>query len=488
MIVLRLLPGVLMCMAAWQALAVEPQGTAGEAPRAVSASTYALDLAGLYREARLEDPRVLVAYARARTAAEQQREALGGLLPQVSANANSSRVLRKNELSRDIYNNETYSLSLTQYLYNKPAWERYQKSKSVKDQKGQQAEDTLAEATVDLAKRYFVALAADDELALVQAERRATQLNLDRVSMMFDRQMAKITDKLDMQARVDALAAQEVDARNQVQVSREALAEIVGRPINEPLSRVRNDVALQAPTRPLQSWVTQAIETNPLLKSYRSGAEAANAAVREGKGEHYPQLSLSLSAQQSDQGYDNTQAPRSDSYVATLGVRIPIYSGGSTSARVRGLYNEQLAAEEQMEGIRRQVVKETTTAYLTAQSSVEKIRANRNALSSAQKSSVAAQKAFAFGVVNAVDVLTSVQNEFKARRDLLKSQYDFITNLFLLNRWAGELNQESVDNVNVWLSPVPETSLPGGDVARLDTGAAAQPIGGKSPTGNTALN
>nr|WP_314876130.1 TolC family outer membrane protein [uncultured Pseudomonas sp.] len=476
MIVLRLLPGVLMCMSAWQALAAQPPG---EVPKGVAASTYALDLAGLYREARLEDPRVLAAYAMARSAAEQQREAFGGLLPQVSANANTSRVLRKNETARDIYNNENYSLSLTQYLYNKSAWERYQKSKSVKDQKGQQAEDTLAEATVDLAKRYFVALAADDELALVQAERRATQKNLDRVSMMFDRQMAKITDKLDMQARVDTLAAQEVDARNQVLVSREALAEIVGRPISEPLSRVRNDVQLQAPTRPLQSWITQAIETNPMLKASQSGAEAANAAVREGKGEHYPQLSLSLSAQQSDQGYDNTQAPRSDSYVATLGVKIPIYSGGSTSARVRGLYDEQLAAEVQMEGIRRQVVKETTTAYLTAQSSVEKIRANRNAVSSAQKSSVAAQKAFTFGVVNAVDVLTAVQNEFKTRRDLLKSQYDFITNLFLLSRWAGELNQQSVDNVNVWLSPVPETSLPGGDVAKVER-AAVQPVAGKS--------
>ncbi|BAW22080.1 TolC family outer membrane protein [Pseudomonas sp. GD03651] len=468
MIVLRLLPGVMMCMVAWQAVAVEGQGAAGEQPRGVSASTYALDLAGLYREARLEDPRVLAAYARARSASEQQRAALGSLLPQVSANANSSRILRENEISRDLYNTETYSLSLTQYLYNKPAWERYQKSKSVKDQKGHEAEDALAEATVDLAKRYFVALAADDELELVQAERRATQKNLDRVSSMFDRQMAKITDKLDMQARVDFLLAQEVEARNQVQVSREALAEIVGRPITEPLSRVRNDVALQAPTRPLQNWVTQAIETNPLLKSYQSGAEAANAAVREGKGEHYPQLGLSLSAQQNDQGYDNTQTPRSESYVASIGVKIPIYSGGSTSARVRGLYDDQLAAEEQLEGVRRQVVKETTTAYLTAQAAVEKIRANRNALSSAQQSSVAAQKAFTFGVVNAVDVLTAVQNEFKARRDLLKTQYDFITNLFLLNRWAGELNQESVDNVNVWLSPVPETSLPGGDVPRVD--------------------
>lgn len=470
MIVLRLLPGVMLSMLAWQAVGAEalvPKDVPPKPP--VSASTYALDLAGLYREARLEDPRVLAAYARARSASEQQREALGGLLPQLSAQSNFNRILRKDDAAREIYDNKSYALSLTQYLYNKTAWEGWQKAKSVTAQKGAQAEDSHAEATVDLAKRYFIALAADDELELVQAERRATQKNLDRVNMLYERQMAKITDQLDLKARVDALAAQEVDARNQVQVSREALSEIVGRRIDERLSRVRNDVALQAPTAPLANFVSQAMDANPLLKAYQSGAEAADAAVREGKGGHYPQLSLSLSAQQSDVGYDNTLTPRSDSYVATLGVKVPIYSGGSTSARVRGLYDDQLAAEQELEGVRRQVVKETTTAYLTAQASVEKMRANKNALSSAQQSSIAAQKAFAYGVVNAVDVLTSVQNEFKARRDLLRSQYDFITNLFMLNRWSGKLNQESVDSVNVWLSPEPEQGLPGGDVAKLNT-------------------
>jgi outer membrane protein len=469
MIVLRLLPGVMLSMLALQAVGAEALVPKDVPPKPVSASTYALDLAGLYREARLEDPRVLAAYARARSASEQQREALGGLLPQLSAQSNFNRILRKDDAAREIYDNESYSLSLTQYLYNKTAWEGWQKSKSVTAQKGAQAEDSHAEATVDLAKRYFIALAADDELELVQAERRATQKNLDRVNMLYERQMAKITDQLDLKARVDALAAQEVDARNQVQVSREALSEIVGRRIDERLSRVRNDVALQAPTAPLANFVSQAMDANPLLKAYQSGAEAADAAVREGKGGHYPQLSLSLSAQQSDVGYDNTLTPRSDSYVATLGVKVPIYSGGSTSARVRGLYDDQLAAEQELEGVRRQVVKETTTAYLTAQASVEKMRANKNALSSAQQSSIAAQKAFAYGVVNAVDVLTSVQNEFKARRDLLRSQYDFITNLFMLNRWSGKLNQESVDSVNVWLSPEPEQGLPGGDVAKLNT-------------------
>lgn len=470
MTVLRLLPGVMLSMLALQAVGAEalvPKDVPPKPP--VSASTYALDLAGLYREARLEDPRVLAAYARARSASEQQREALGGLLPQLSAQSNFNRILRKDDAAREIYDNKSYSLSLTQYLYNKTAWEGWQKAKSVTAQKGAQAEDSHAEATVDLAKRYFIALAADDELELVQAERRATQKNLDRINMLYERQMAKITDQLDLKARVDALAAQEVDARNQVQVSREALSEIVGRRIDERLSRVRNDVALQAPTAPLANFVSQAMDANPLLKAYQSGAEAADAAVREGKGGHYPQLSVSLSAQQSDVGYDNTLTPRSDSYVATLGVRVPIYSGGSTSARVRGLYDDQLAAEQDLEGVRRQVVKETTTAYLTAQASVEKMRANKNALSSAQQSSVAAQKAFAYGVVNAVDVLTSVQNEFRARRDLLKSQYDFITNLFMLNRWSGQLNQESVDSVNVWLSPEPEQGLPGGDVAKVKT-------------------
>src|SRR3546814_3947554 len=83
-----------------------------------------------------------------------------------------------------------------------------------------EAEEAQAEATVDLAQRYFAALAADDELELVQAERRATQKNLDRVNALYEKKYAMITDVLDLRARVDALAAQEVDARNQVRLSR----------------------------------------------------------------------------------------------------------------------------------------------------------------------------------------------------------------------------------------------------------------------------
>lgn len=453
---MRLFPCLMLGMLALQVQAAEPKtaepSTPKPPPTSISAKTYAADLMQLYRESRLEDPRVLASYSRAQSSKEQQREAMGGLLPQITANAGKNRIHQENELLTQSYSSENYSLQLSQHIYNKAAWENYQKFKSLAKQAGEESKEAQAEATVDLAQRYFAALAADDELELVQAERRATQKNLDRVNALYAKQLAMITDKLDIQARVDSLAAQEVDARNQVRVTRAALSEIIGRPVTEPLSRVRNDVELQVSTESLDSWVRLATVTNPQILASQNAVEAAEAALRGGKGGHYPTISLNLSAQNTNEGYNNALAPKTDSYVAGVNVSVPIYSGGSTSARVRGLYQDQITAEEQMEATRRQVVKETTNAYLTADSSVEKIRANRNALASAEQSSIAADKAFSYGVVNAVDVLTATQNEFKARRDLLKTQYDFITNLFILNRWAGKLSEESVESVNVWLS------------------------------------
>lgn len=453
---MRLLSCLILGMLAVQVQAAEPKTAEPNSPKpeakSVSANLYSADLLQLYGESRLEDPRVLAAYARKQLGAEQEREAFGSLLPQVTASAGANRIKQVNEQVNQIYNSENYSIGLSQVLYNKASWENYKKYQSMAKQSASEADEAQAEATVDLAQRYFAALAADDELELVQAERRATQKNLDQIEAMYKRQLAMITDLLDLRARVDSLAAQEVDASNQVRLSRAALSEIVGRPVTERLSRVRNDVQLKVSEQSLESWVQLAQTQNPNIQANLSAVEAAEAGVRGGKGGHYPTLSLNLNAQNTNEGYNNSLAPKTDSYVAGVQLSVPIYSGGSTSARARGLYQQQVTAEQQLEAARRQVVKETINAYLTADSSVEKIRANRNALASAEQSRVASEKAFKYGVVNAVDVLTSVQNEFKARRDLLKTQYDFITNLFILNRWAGKLSSESVESVNVWLS------------------------------------
>ncbi|WP_347929764.1 TolC family outer membrane protein [Pseudomonas helvetica] len=434
--------------------------SAASASNGVSASAFSTDLMQLYREARLEDPRILASYARAQAGKEYQREAMGTLLPQVSLNAGANRIHQENDLLQRSFDSESYSLVLRQYLYNKAAWENYQKLKSLARQSESEALEAQAEATVELAQRYFTALAAEDELELTRAELRTTQKSLDRVNALYEKQLALITDQLDLKARVDGLTAQELDNQNQVSVSREALAEIVGRPVKEKLSRVRDDVPLRISAQSLETWVREGVAQNPALKANESSVEAAGAALRSGKGGHYPTLSLTLSAQRTNEGYNNALVPRTDSYVAGIGLQVPLYSGGSTSARVRGLYQDQISAEQQLESVRRRVVKEITSAYLTANSSGEKVSASRHALASAQLSRVAVEKALTYGMVNAVDVLTSVRNEFRARRDLLKTQYDFVSNVLTLNRWAGKPPAESVENVNAWLSPGSSSQKP----------------------------
>ena len=440
--------GSVLMLAAGAALAQ----TEAAAPPGINASTFSTDLMQLYREARLEDPQILASYAQAQAGQEHQREAMGALLPQLSFNAGSNRIHQESDLVQRSFDSESYGLVLRQYLYNKAAWENYQKFKSLARQSESQALETQAEASVELALRYFTALAAEDELQLVRAERRTTQKSLDRINALYEKQLALITDQLDLKARVDLLSAQELDARNQASLSREALAEIVGRPVKERLNRIRDDLELHVSAHSLETWVRDGMAFNPALKANESAVEAAGAALRSGKGGHYPTLSLNLSAQQTNEGYNNSLAPRTDSYVAGIGVQVPLYSGGSTSARVRGLYQDQVVAEQQLEATRRRVVKEITNAYLTANSNGEKIGANRLALESAQLSRVAAEKALSYGMVNSVDVLASVRNEYRARRDLLKTQYDFLSNVLILNRWAGKPSAEGIENVNSWLS------------------------------------
>ena len=83
-------------MLALQAHAAEPRTAEPDKPKSesisVSAKEYSVDLMQLYNESRLEDPRVLAAYARSQAGKEHEKEAFGSLLPQISANAGRNRI------------------------------------------------------------------------------------------------------------------------------------------------------------------------------------------------------------------------------------------------------------------------------------------------------------------------------------------------------------------------------------------------------------
>ena len=421
-----------------------------------------VDLWQLFQESVTEDPRILAANSRSRSMRYRQSEAFGRFFPQINASASRNRTLYKVQASgvHELYNSDRMMINLSQSLYDPEVWSNYRRYKALAKQQASEFEATREEATVDLIERYFTALSAEDSLGLVEAELNATRRNLERVDSLYKKQMALVTDVLELSARVDALSAAEIEARNQVEVSREALSELIGHPVRGRLKRIGSQASFHMPAQDREYWVQQALEFNPALKARQKAVDAAEAALSQAKAGHLPKIGLDLTAQRSDIGYQNSSIPRTDTYVATIGVQVPIFSGGSTRAKVLSSYEDLMAAEHELEGMRRQVLRETRAAYYSIETGLGKISASRKALESAEKARVAAEKAFGFGVMNAVDVLNTVKEEYASRRDLLKSQYDFIMNTMVLRRWSGTLVEDDVRKINEWLVVASDISRP----------------------------
>lgn len=418
---------------------------------AAPAPDGSIDLLGLYCEARTQDPQVLSARYRSLAGQARQREALGELLPQVHGNAQLNRTRRSGDVPTEYYNTQRYTVSLSQHIYNKPAWENYNRFKNLAMQGNLEAEEMQAEAAVELARRYFTTLAAQDELALVEAELRTTQKSLDQAQAMLAKQRIPKNEALQLQARVESLKAQAIESENRVTLGFESLTEIVGRPVEEDLRRIRNDIKMLPPEESMDTWVQRSLTNNKSLLAQSYAVEASKSAVKEGRGGHHPRVSVNLTSQRSDVGYDNVLAPRTNSLIASLNVDVPIFSGGSTSARTRGLYNDMLGTQQNYEAVRRELVKESSSAYLTLQSSSNKIDALLQAQDAAEESRIASSAMFERNLINAVDMLSSVQQEYATRRDLLQTHYDFVISRLMLSRWAGAFSAQSIFDVNAWL-------------------------------------
>lgn len=444
------------------------QAQTAEAP---SAQDY-IDLWKLYQDSAVSDPRIRGAEAQVKNLEGQERSAFGQVLPQLSGGASTSRVRREEGLQTLNYNGESYNLSLSQALYNAAAWRGFKRYEQLTEQYRAQYADAKSQSAADLVQRYFAALAAEDTLELVTAERKATQRNLDRAQALFDKQMSTVTDVLQISAKVDSLKTQEIEARNQIQVTREALGELIGRAVYQPLKRLNEKAQLAMPQGDEEQWVNSAVANNPALEAKQRAVDAANYGISEAKAGHLPTLSFNLGAQRSDFAYDNVIATSAiNTYSATISVQIPLYSGGSTSARVASSYGSRDAAEQEYESIRRQVVKETRTAYMKSAADLAKIGSSRNALDSAIKSRAASERSLGLGVATAVDVLNAVQQEYSARRDYLQAQYDFVTNQLVLLRWSGGFQDTDIQKINGWLAvPTPgeerKTGVKEGEVAK----------------------
>ena len=108
-------------------------------------------------------------------------------------------------------------------------------------------------------------------------------------------------------------------------------------------------------------------------------------------------------------------------------------------------------SKEESESKMRALVKETSDAFSASNANARRIKASEKALSSAVKSREAMQSALKLGVETVGDLLRAQQLEYKAKRELARSKYQYVINRVRFLKTVGTVSEDNLQEISAWL-------------------------------------
>jgi outer membrane protein len=456
------------------------------------ASAFAEDLLQTYELARTGDPTFAAAESQRLATREGAVQARAALLPQISGGATLQRTYPSNEgddvwvdndndgivdpgetVSIEGTTTRTYGINADQMLFD------YSRISSLRSQReiSRATDFQLESAGDDLVTRtsaaYFNVLVAMETLAAAEAQEAALKKQFDFADKRLEVGLAPITDVHEARAQYDAARASTIVTRNALEDAYQALTEITGQPITN-LKALPQDFQPQLPeTGGVDEWIARAIENNPDLKAQEYLLRSAEADIQTARAGHLPTLYLSADYSDSktisggnglDSGFGSDDGNRGGTLGVTLSV--PIFSGGATQSQVRQAVAQRDVSQDQLEQIRRALVRNTRNAYQTLVAGISEVEARRSAVTSARAAYEASQVGLEVGTRTVLDVLQNQQTLFNAEREYALARYNFLQSRLLLEQAAGALDAEDVQDVNRLLTADASTREVGGAAAQ----------------------
>jgi outer membrane protein len=346
-------------------------------------------------------------------------------------------------------------VSLTQPLFRWANWKQYQQGKlqtAISEAEFAQAQQDLI---VRVSQAYFDVLAAQDTLASLQAQKAAITEQLASAKRNFEVGTATITDTHEAQARYDLAVAQELAAQSDLEVRRNALQQIIGKPTGG-LAPLRTGVELTPPApAQIDTWVESAEKQNYGVIARELAREVAQHEIGRNRAGHLPNVDLVASRSHNNQGTDaallTTTGGVSNNTVVGVQLSVPIFAGLGTVSRVREAKALEERAAADLETTRRAAAQGARQAYLGVTSGLAQVKALEAAEVSSQSALESNRLGYQVGVRINIDVLNAQQQLYVTRQNLAKARYDTLMNSLRLKSAAGNLSEEDLVRINTLL-------------------------------------
>jgi TolC family type I secretion outer membrane protein len=331
-------------------------------------------------------------------------------------------------------------------------WLQFEQAKSIVEEAEANLEKELQNLVVRVAGAYFEALLADEQLELVLAQKTTFSAMLDAAQKAIVAGSGTRTDIDDARSRLDMAVAQELEARQNQDLTKRQLQLLINQPVTKLAALNVGALKLVLPEPDnVNMWTQKAEEASPEIKSLRARLEASKREVSKAQAGHLP--TLDAIAQWSNSGSENITRINSRYETKSVGIQlsIPLYSGGYVSSTIRQAVAEQIRAEETLEALRRDLGVRVHKEFRGMTEGVLRVRALEQAVRSAEQMMRSTQMSLKAGTRTQLDVLNAQQQYTLALRDLAQARFVYLMSKVKLSALAGEDAVSSVDQVNAAL-------------------------------------
>ncbi|WP_234408123.1 TolC family protein [Polynucleobacter difficilis] len=440
-----------------------------------------IDLMRLYQEAAFNDP--VLNSARFNYAANKEIywQGLSTLLPQVSANPTATRFFQHGEGNSRIFDQKSYTVSLTQPVFNAAALEVFKQGDLITKVSDLQFLQAQQDLVIRVSQAYFDVLTAQDNVELFQNKKALIKQQLQAAQSKFEVGSATIVDANDAQARFDLANAQETAAQAELIVRRGVLEQIVGHPV-PPLRPLAKDAKIEGvvadprakikdakgipiaesvnpklpPGQELTDWIKQAEAANYGVLASQLNVDIAQSSYRGSLAANYPTVNFVgttgfNAANGSPTNFNPSTTQNIFNNTIALQMSLPIFSGGFNNSVIRQRAALVDKAKSDYDNLRRAAAQATRQAFTGFYGGLATVKAFEAAEKSSASALASSQLGFDVGTLINLDVLIALDALFTTRATLYKARYDTILNALRLKAQAAALTDQDLLAVNALL-------------------------------------
>jgi outer membrane protein len=424
---------------------------------ALALPAQAQSLVALYESARAYDASYQSVKSLYDSTLAKSEQARAGLLHTIGLSANASLSTIDNTLARSkqgFYDTQSATLSASKPLYrpaNQITFNQSRRQIEVVEQQMMAAEQDLI---VKVSTAYFDVLAAQDSLTFVLAQKAAVSEQLASAKRNFEVGTATITDTREAQARFDLVIAQEIAGRNDLQVKKLALDQLVGKTNTVPLA-VRLPLTLP-PVQPedVAPWVQKSEEQHPGIQQSRLALDVAQLETSKAQAASKPTLDLNGNVNMTLNGESasSTSSFRTTTASVGLSFTMPLFSGYAIENRLKETLALEDKARTDLDAIKRTVAQGSRAAFFGLLSGQGQVKALEAAEASSQSALDANKLGYQVGVRINIDVLNSQSQLFDTKAKLAKARYDVLVGGLKLRQATGVLKADDLKPINALLA------------------------------------